>query len=147
MEKGTLAVEQIKELAQEIQVGNSETLLLEDSNQLVVIVKDKNEKVNQIKGASGIGISPFYIEELDILTMSIAPGADENHAVHFLLPTNEVVLEQLKNMVDNQKGIELYVISEDLDVIASRRIFTTASSCEELDRQLKCLAEARVKQQ
>ena len=146
MKKGSLAVKQIIEYAQEIGIGKSETFLLEDMDQLVVIVKENKEKTRLIKEATSIGVSPFYVEELDIMTLSITPGPDENNAIHILLPTNKIVLDQLFSIVENKKGIEFYVVSEDMELIAARKVLANTDSCDELHRQLNQLEEVRMKQ-
>jgi hypothetical protein len=141
MSKSYLSLDQLKEIASTLQLRQAKTFLLGEAGKIGVVVKETLEKVRRLKNSAQIGVSPFYVEEQDVLTITLQPvdGTDEDAIVGYIplkVENRQALLEALKKSSDQPIGIEFYSVSENLEEISIRNVLIEEMSRFVLQTQL-----------
>lgn len=130
----SIGEDQLKELASGISVGDSYPFFLEDDNQLCMIVKVSDEQLKRIQGNKKLFVSPFYVPEHEILTITIEESPGEPNTVIGKIKNSEKAKKFLQKALP--KGIEFYFVTENVANHSIKRLLTSDMGKLALEREL-----------
>ncbi|GEC93871.1 hypothetical protein [Brevibacillus brevis] len=141
-----MSLDQVTEIARNLSLGEAKTFLLSEAGKIGIVVKETNEKVSRIKQSGQTGVTPFYLEEHDTLTISIQPvDGTEKDAIVGYIRLNAVqrteLLSALKETTKRGIGIEFYSVSESLELVSVRNVIIEEMSRFALKQQLDRIKE------
>lgn len=137
MKDQTISIEQMKEIAKELQVKQFAVSYVPDADQLIVTIRETNDKVLKFKSMSRLVVSLSLNEEKNCfaLVIQLDLESDENPIVG-MLEVNKDILGYLAKVANADNSIQLNVIGENLDLISVRHIFESELAKVAVQREL-----------
>lgn len=121
----SIGEEQLRELSQDLKLGESIPIYLEEINQFCAVVKVTEEQLQRVRGNIQLVVGPSYVE--DHKTLLITVGDMENPELVVLgIPNNA----QSKNALikSSSNGIEFYFVTEGLTDFSIKKLLTSQFS-------------------
>lgn len=137
MDRQSISVNQIIEIAEKLDIEKSNVLFVPDVNQLVLIIKEKTEKVKYLKEHDTLAIDVRYLEEHNALFIALRPDEQaSDYDVGAIFKITEDLHNYLNQIATSFKTLELYTVGDDLETISARHIFTSDIAKFGLSQQL-----------
>lgn len=124
MKDQSISIEQMQEIASNLPVKGSTISYVPDVDQLIVTIRETNEKVLKLKNQSQIMVELTFIEEFSCfaLVIHLEMNSDGNLIIGNL-EVNDNVLKYLERVANSDRSIQVNVIGENLNLISSRHLF------------------------
>lgn len=137
MKDQSISVQQMQETAGRLKIGECEYLYVPDIDQLVIIVRESDAKVNKLKSKESVMVEATYLPEYNSIAIAIHLDIN-NREMSIIAPStiHENLVNYLEKVTTNNNSIQITVVGNDLNNISSRHYFMSELSKASIKREL-----------
>ncbi|MED4554686.1 hypothetical protein P9305_18390 [Lysinibacillus capsici] len=137
MKDQSISIEQMQEIAKNLHVKGSTVSYVPDVDQLIVTIRETNNKVIKLKSMSQLMVELTLIEDLNYFALVIHLELDsEENKIVGALEVNDNVLGYLEKVANGDNSIQVNVIGEDINLISARHFFESELAKTAVRREL-----------
>lgn len=137
MKDQTISIEQMKAIASKLKEREYDFSYAPEVDQLIVTIRETDEKVSRLKTNSQVMIELTYLEDLNLITIAIhldmQPDGD---LIIASSSPNKDLVEYLEKVANGNNSIQINVIGNNLNNISCRHYFESPIAKAAISREL-----------
>lgn len=145
MRDQSISIQQMQEIAKDLKIKEFEFSYVPDIDQLIITIRETDEKVNRLKENTQVMIGMDYLEELDSIMISLRLQANDDDESTFVAVStpHEELISYLEKVSEGKNSIQINVVGANLNNISCRHYFNSELAPIIVSRELKKIKEAK----
>lgn len=145
MKGQSISIQQMKDVAKNLEERECELLYVSELDQLVIIVREDNSKVFELKNVEKPALSFTYLDAVHAFVIEIHfllnDLNNDDKKILIPLPVTPESKNYLEKVAYSSNSIQITVVDNDIDKISSRHYFNNVLLKDMVARELKKLEE------
>ncbi|MGN7854274.1 hypothetical protein [Exiguobacterium sp. 22311] len=141
MEGQSISIQQMKDVAKNLEKRECKLLYISDLDQLVIIVREDNNKVFELKNVEKPALSFTYSDAVHAFVIEIHFSLNDlnndDKKILIPLPVTPESKNYLEKVAHSSNSIQITVVDNDIDKISSRHYFNNVLLKDVVARELK----------